>query len=541
MLNRKWVKWLAWMIVAFGLAWLSTYPAFSGHMVDVSADGRIHLARIESIYDSLKMMHQPGLVSFVGLNQIGAIVNAMYPYLTLLMFVVPKLIIADNVIALMIGFIILNAVTILTAYLLMRHFTKSEWLRWLGVIVYQFNAYHFFVLYSRMAMGEAFGYAFMPLIVLGMLQIWQHQRYGWLTLAVGMSLLTNSHVLSLMLGFVVVVVMQMVRYLKKKFSGRELLDLIKAGVLTVGLSLYSLDNIISTMLSQPLRAPFQAIKALSLNDSWNAMLTNSFAEHATLWNIGLVETGLLLGLGLFLFLTPKPYRNPWILVAIVILVGSSTLIPWNANSTMPGISTIQFLGRLLVFVALFLAIGTVSHFEQQGLPSLKTIGVLMVLIIAVPLFGISSFHESTMAENGTYHEKVTAKNYEKVLQNDSPLSDYWPVVKSGDNESPLVLDANEFNVVDATGQSLTLAKQAKKAEQVQLPVARYKRIDYQLSVNGQTQLMHGKYQLTAQLKKGLNTIKVSAGVSVREHVTMVITIGLWLLLVVFGVYRLVKK
>ena len=66
-----------------------------------------------------------------------------------------------------------------------------------GSVIYSFNQYNLINIYNRGALGEALGFAFLPLVFLGIIKIWQKEyRVGSLFLALGMSLVINSHILT---------------------------------------------------------------------------------------------------------------------------------------------------------------------------------------------------------------------------------------------------------------------------------------------------------------------------------------------------------
>ena len=132
------------MLVLFFLvlAFISTYPAFIGHFFKLTMDGQIHLMRFESVADAIRNKELPPIVNFEGYGNVGAIFNGMYPWLSGLVFIIPRVLLSSPMHALFMGFYLLNILTILNTYLLVRKLSHNYYIRLIGVVLYQLNAYH---------------------------------------------------------------------------------------------------------------------------------------------------------------------------------------------------------------------------------------------------------------------------------------------------------------------------------------------------------------------------------------------------------------
>ena len=146
------------------LAFISTYPAFIGHFFKLTMDGQIHLIRFESVADAIKNKELPPIVNFMGYGNVGEVFNGMYPWLAGLVFIIPRALLSSPMHALFIGFYLLNILTILNTYLLVRKLSNNYYIRLIGVVLYQLNAYHLTLMYSRNALGEALAYAFFTIV-----------------------------------------------------------------------------------------------------------------------------------------------------------------------------------------------------------------------------------------------------------------------------------------------------------------------------------------------------------------------------------------
>ncbi|GAP02332.1 hypothetical protein FPFC_012120 [Fructobacillus pseudoficulneus] len=167
------------LIILF--SFLAIVPAFAGKYYNLSIDGAFHLERFANVAASLKHGEWPSVFNFLydpSNSQPGVAINSMYPWISGLIFIIPQVIIKNQLIALAIGFYILNAITMLNMKFLLQEFTNKKLYIWLGIIIYEFNNFHFIDLYTRTAVGESFGFAWMPLVVLGLVKIGKSDKMG---------------------------------------------------------------------------------------------------------------------------------------------------------------------------------------------------------------------------------------------------------------------------------------------------------------------------------------------------------------------------
>lgn len=147
------------VIVVFGLAIISTIIPFLSHFYNISPDGIYHLARFQSIADSLKNNELPNTLNFKYISQnsaAGVAINSLYPWLTGLIFIIPNLLFQNPMWGLAAGFLILNIITILTIKSLISYVSSNRLFIYTGITIYQFNNYHFIDMYSRSAIGLYF-------------------------------------------------------------------------------------------------------------------------------------------------------------------------------------------------------------------------------------------------------------------------------------------------------------------------------------------------------------------------------------------------
>ena len=496
------------LIVVLGV--IATIVPFLSHFYNISTDGVYHLARFQSIADSLKDNSIPNTLNFKYVSQnsaIGVAINSLYPWLTGLIFIIPNLIFQNPIWGLAAGFLLLNIITISTAKSLMSYISSNRIIIYTGVVIYQFNNYHFIDLYSRSAFGESIAYAFIPLVFLGILQIYDAKKTRFLVLGLGMGLLINTHIISFIFGLLIIFISILHRCVTKKMTRHELIALFKAGLVGILVGLYAIYNLLDVYLLNNIVEPFKTIKMLDMNTMLTTLLNNDIkSENSIGWNLGLPVTILLISL---LILAYKAQQDStwksWIISAGVIYLFIFNW--WTTESLVDTpLSIIQFYGRLFVIIGLLISIGFVLFLNHHTV-STKRLVLLNLLIIAFSLSAIYQNHYNYW----TYRQSLNSSNYYTTLKNRSTFSDYLPAKGSKTNVSVL-FDENITvpKQTKLTNNSVYFKVKANKNKTVSLPVVMYNGKNYNIWVNNvQTQSLSAKL-LRVKLTKGTNTIKLTS-------------------------------
>ena len=510
------------LIVVLGV--IATIVPFLSHFYNISTDGVYHLARFQSIADSLKDNSIPNTLNFKYVSQnsaIGVAINSLYPWLTGLIFIIPNLIFQNPIWGLAAGFLLLNIITISTAKSLMSYISSSRIIIYTGVVIYQFNNYHFIDLYSRSAFGESIAYAFIPLVFLGILQIYDAKKTGFLVLGLGMGLLINTHIISFIFGLLIIFISILHRCVKKKMTRHELVAFCKAGFVGILVGLYAIYNLLDVYLLNNIVEPFKTIKMLDMNTMLTTLLNNDIkSENSIGWNLGLPVTILLISL---LILAYKAQQNStwkiWIISAGVIYLFIFNWWPTESLVNTP-LSIIQFYGRLFVIIGLLISIGFVLFLNHHTV-STKRLVLLNLLIIVFSLSAVYQNHYNYW----TYRQPLNSSNYYTTLKNRSTFSDYLPAKGSKTNVSVL-FDENITvpKQKKLTNKSVSFKVKANKNKTVSLPVVMYNGKNYNIWVNNvQTQSLSAKL-LRVKLTKGTNTIKLTS-TNNKNELLLIVSVG----------------
>lgn len=516
-----------WIFLFFLLtAIVITIPAFMDSYFKLTMDGAIFISRMESIHSAFSNFRIPALTNFIGIANHGNAFNAMYPWLTAgLFFELPRLIIRNPFSAFFVSYVLLSLVTLLNAYALVNKLSQNTIVKVFACLFYELNAYHLTLLFSRESLGEAISYTFFPLVILGCLKIWQKEKNGIFVLALSMGLLANTHVLSLLIAFLMLLIMEVIRIIQRRITWKEVLWFAISAVIGALSAIYSLTNIVRIGLTNDLHTPFRALMPVVPSKMIQAVLDNSIQDNSYIFNIGLIGLGILLFFFLKSFVSKgRQTWKGWCLAAGFIFIGTT---PWvsivGLDQTFLG--NIQFLGRLLSLVVLFLTIGLVLYFEESQL----SISILVNITISVLLFsmGMNSIYNYHMLRNDSPTRYYVSKtNFVQTAHTENKgvgMTDY-SLVNSKNSDQALMNKANnKMMSYRGTFNSASFKVDMSKKGTAILPFNLYKGISYKIFVDKKIVKVK-KGILKLSLSKGVHKIRIYAKGNISEYITFAISV-----------------
>ncbi len=526
MKRKNLIQKLTLLIFFLLLALISTYPAFIGHTFRLTWDGQIHLIKFESVADAIKNKELPPIVNFMGYGNVGEVFNGMYPWLSGLVFIIPRALLSSPMHALFISFYLLNIVTILNTYLLVRKLSKNYYIRLIGIVLYQLNTYHLTLMYSRNALGEALAYTFLPLVMLGCYLIWNNEKLGILYLALGMGMIINSHMISSILAFLLIIIAEIYRIFTRKLSLKEIGYFISAGILTIPIMIFTVANIANISLQNRIATTWRGINSIDMWESLKAMLQNDITEKSTIFNIGII-CFILLSILLWIAVVSK-VDGDWkmyILGAGVVYILTLNVIPLPTKLSQSPVGVIQFTGRLLSIVMLLLIIGCVLFLKvNSDKINVKSSSIFLFMIMSLLTVGSVRTYHNAMNNN-----MVNDSNYIKKIS--SPNSGWGDYILINKNKQPILSQGiPKSNIVKVSYNGITL-RIDKKANQV--PFLLYKGIPYEVKVNGKNTKIKVGSILNLKVKRE-DMIQISSKATWWNYLTFGISV-LTLLLIVLGI------
>ena len=520
------------MLVLFFLvlAFISTYPAFIGHFFKLTMDGQIHLMRFESVADAIKNKELPPIVNFEGYGNVGAIFNGMYPWLSGLVFIIPRVLLSSPMHALFIGFYLLNILTILNTYLLVRKLSNNYYIRLMGVVLYQLNAYHLILMYSRNALGEALAYAFLPLIMLGCYLIWNNKKSGMLYLALGMGMIINSHVISSVLAVLLIIIAEIYRVFARKLNLKEIGYFTSAGILTIPIVVFTVTNIANIALKNRIATTWRGINSIDMWESLKAMLQNDIADKSVIFNIGIICFTLLsILLGIAIVSKVDGSWKVYILGAGIVYILTLNIVPLPTNLAQTSIGMIQFTGRLLSIVMILLTMGCVLLLEtnSNGINMKSSLIFLFMIMSMLTVGSVRTYHNTINDDPIRYY--INDNNYIKEISEPREGATDYALINR--NKQAIINGITPKYSVSKVNYDSIILKMEKETNKI--PFFLYKGVPYEVKVNDKNTKIKVGSILKLKVKRG-DIIIINSNATWWNYITFGVSL-LTLLLIVLGI------
>lgn len=536
------------VIIATILIWteLSTR---SGLTLD---DTAFHFHRFYDTYQQIQNHNFSYFQMNYGMGASGRIVNALYgPFLAYLMGFLLLFCSSWLRFQIVITYLIF-IIGGLGTYHLSRKVKISKTVS--AIITAMFLTTGYIAYWPRSNAFNSWGAVLIPFVLMqGINLLNNHQkRFSWVSLGIVMAIVAQIHLLSTFFAILTLIPFFIYGLVLSKNKHQMWIDAFKA----VGLFIILTANVWGAFLllypTNQMASPINYSPVLTA-------LNLSVAGASTMWT-SITEVTLLLFIVqiiyvLFNFRSSR--LNTFVtLEGAVFLYLSSNLFPWQfIKDNFPAVTGyLQFPNRFTVvaYPLLFIGIGlTITEIiKNHG----KKIGIIAsALAIVAVLFNVrADFNE--INNNITYNKGITSNVkemkeqgldvYIKKIAINSP--DYLPVqkkIKSSDVTGILMSMAPQeknFSKKNLPGGQLQLKWNEAKAKLVTLPIFMYRQS--QLNVNGKKvnpKLNEiGMPQVTA--KVGENTAILSFKTPIWFTVLLYISILGWVLMIIYGVFRLVK-
>lgn len=396
-----------------------------------------------------------------------------------------------------------------------------------GSVIYSFNQYNLINIYNRGALGEALGFAFLPLVFLGIIKIWQKEyRVGSLFLALGMSLVINSHILTTVICCLYLIIFELFRLLLRKLDFKEIKSIIVAAFITIVASAYTLSNIIKLSLKNDLTTPWRNILTLDWNQFVAGSTKATLAFQTYNYNFGMFILIIMIVMVVMLFRSCKNTSwKKWIIISCITFVLTFSWVPYKyIGLTKSPLGTIQFASRMLNFVILFLVIGVTIFIDKNYRNNYKK--GLIIYSLLMLLFAV--FTEINYVNNKKASYNLTNENINKyVYGSNYAESDYSLKDKHNHNWS-VIYKSEVFPLKDNlheyyNGVQFNVYSSQRKPSYIRFLT--YNGIKYEVYVNNKKIMPNYSLGLLrVPLNKGINTLNIISKAQLSEYIFFVISI-----------------
>lgn len=520
-MNLKKIFSVKIFIVYAFVSLLYLFPAFKNMEIFGFYDTAFHINRalsLESIFSSP--------INFETFRSYGMQVNNFYPWLTLYpLFLLIKF--TNLAIGYNLFLYIVTLITLFICHYVMYEITKKHVTSSFFAIIYTTSSFRSVEIFLRGAMGELLAMSILPLILLGFIKLYDSKKESWVMLAISMTLLIYTHVLSVAMTMVMIIIALIIQfYRKKKIEIFLIIKLIKAAIVTLLLSLAFIGPMIEQTLYQDLNRPYVDIlqkRAIYLGKEF---LIGSIDSELLSFGIGLT---LLICLIILTF----NFKKLGILSKITYIMGIISILlctkifPWFALQNTP-LNIIQAPWRFMIFSTLFISF-SVSLFISPQLEKFsytRRKNFILLLILAISILNYSSVVNMVKEMNfqGTYSNEQMENKLEEFEN-----FDYVPI---GYKKDQLLLKNHQvtedgqviYSSFSPNKDEITFTFKSSKGKTIVLPVFRYKGLTVTVNSKNATVLKQGGPFVTVKSESGINKVTIRYSYTFFSKISLFISI-----------------
>ncbi|XIM61156.1 YfhO family protein [Enterococcus faecium] len=520
-MNLKKIFSVKIFIVYAFVSLLYLFPAFKNMEIFGFYDTAFHINRalsLESIFSSP--------INFETFRSYGMQVNNFYPWLTLYpLFLLIKF--TNLAIGYNLFLYIVTLITLFICHYVMYEITKKHVTSSFFAIIYTTSSFRSVEIFLRGAMGELLAMSILPLILHGFIKLYDSKKESWVMLAISMTLLIYTHVLSVAMTMVMIIIALIIQfYRKKKIEIFLIIKLIKAAIVTLLLSLAFIGPMIEQTLYQDLNRPYVDIlqkRAIYLGKEF---LIGSIDSELLSFGIGLT---LLICLIILTF----NFKKLGILSKITYIMGIISILlctkifPWFALQNTP-LNIIQAPWRFMIFSTLFISF-SVSLFISPQLEKFsytRRRNFILLLILAISILNYSSVVNMVKEMNfqGTYSNEQMENKLEEFEN-----FDYVPI---GYKKDQLLLKNHQvtedgqviYSSFSPNKDEITFTLKSSKGKTIVLPVFRYKGLTVTVNSKNATVLKQGGPFVTVKSESGINKVTIRYSYTFFSKISLFISI-----------------
>lgn len=396
----------------------------------VGQDGRFHLERMEELFLQIQQGPSFSYLSNHTFGLIGYGVNFFYPFLWLFLFVPARFLVTNPLTAYYLFIMVVTFITFAISYYAYHEFRKQRLNALFFSFIYTFSGFRAMDFFGRTAIGEVIAITFIPLVFLGFYQIVCGDKRKWWQLSLGMAGILYSHVLSVFMSTLLLVIL----YVMTVPVQRQRVQTLVNGLKSIGLTVLLSAGFLVPFLDQYLQADLLGVMETSLAgrsypllEQLRFTLQNMYIPGGARFNIGFILFLLVVAALPGVFRATRTAQVSYA-AGILLLICSSNTVPWELFQETP-LALIQFPWRLLAFAVFFFAVAVSeivpAYFKKQNwqigfVSAIFVIGLGLHFQAAQELFA----YNQTLTTNGRYYD-LNKDTYEDILSK-KLNTDYMP-------------------------------------------------------------------------------------------------------------------
>ncbi|AYE37419.2 hypothetical protein D1B17_01575 [Companilactobacillus zhachilii] len=391
MMMKKWMFQHRFSLTVVLFIFVSVFSIYltslNGHIwsfLGMNNDGRFHVMRIEGLYEALKHGQYFPIVNMSFLGGFGYISNIFYSNLWLYPVACMRLLGLTAVQAFVLFYILLNFCTLSLSFWAFHHVSHQYDKSLVFSLMYTLSIYRIFDMVRRFDVGEVLTLTFLPVVILGVYEIFYGDRRQWLYLALGMTAVIYAHALSPILIAVFILLVIIFRLKVLLAEPKRWLALFYAGIVALMLTLaYFLP-----MAEQLHHTQFKLTYSPLIDVSQSGMKLGdlihwSVTDDLYIQNIGLILLLVAITIPFIIKFVKNPALRDFALIGEILLFLSTKWFPWEYFVHTP-LNMIQFPWRFYMLVSILFTIFLASdplRWFSQGWKKVLLVVVSLSLVI----------------------------------------------------------------------------------------------------------------------------------------------------------------
>ncbi len=242
------------IVFLLALAAFSSYTFFFDKAFLRTDDLMFHLMRIEGVKTSLLNGVFPVRINPDFLYGYGYASGIFYPNVTLYFPAMLRILGFDSLTAYKVSSVVINLFSILSCYWAAYRIGKSRYVGLIASIFYGFASFRLIEMLFRTCLGEAQAFIFLPIIILGLYEIFTGRTGKWYIFALGFLGLIHTHLLSFAMAFVFVLFFLLFNIKTIITDKRILAGFLKSVGLVIALSAFITLPLIEQSVSNRLKS-----------------------------------------------------------------------------------------------------------------------------------------------------------------------------------------------------------------------------------------------------------------------------------------------
>lgn len=361
----------------------------------------------------------------------GTYVNLLYPWLTMYPMWILYKICHSYVLAYKLYYLLLGIITVFISYRCMRGIVHDELSSICFAALYTFSSYRFANVFIRAALGESVAMTFLPLVLLGIYNVFFGDEKKWRTLSIGFALIAYTHNLSLLLSGFITVILGAISFYFWDCKKQRLISFSKSVFFAILLSLGTLIPMFHATVSNSIFTSEVDIENIIKHaDKLSDIIYNSISNTPTAHSVGFLVLLAFIGFFLLIIIKNDEIKKSkafipaciFAVFGIIMLILASSLFPWGLIGKFSIFRVIQFPWRLHAYSTLLItaAFCMALKFAKNRTKLLVTICVCLLGIVLM----ISSVF--VLNHMGLKHSRITDETIESYKKHGDHRNDYSP-------------------------------------------------------------------------------------------------------------------